>query len=132
MEDRRIVFYDGECGLCNRIVQFILKNEKNDFLFFCSLNSEFANKFLTDHIGINGIDPNTFYYYHRNKIFTKSTAALMLLPNLKWYWQFLTLFWILPKQLRDWGYNQIALKRYRLMVQSCFLPDKKQRKRFLN
>ena len=45
MENDTIVFYDGDCGLCNRVVQFILRNERNQKLVFCALQSEFGSNF---------------------------------------------------------------------------------------
>ena len=45
MENRSILFYDGECGVCSRTVRFILKNERSKELFFCSLQGDFAINF---------------------------------------------------------------------------------------
>lgn len=129
METRIIVFYDGECGFCNRIVQFIINNESNHTIFFATLNSDFAKEFLKQKLEI--IDPNTFYLYDGNALFSMSTASLKLLNFLKWYWHFFKIFWIFPKFLRDWGYKQIAKRRHYLSDQACFLPNDEQRKRFL-
>jgi predicted DCC family thiol-disulfide oxidoreductase YuxK len=101
MGKKTIVFYDGDCGFCNRVVGFILKNEKDQRIFFAALHSDFATKFLTQKT--DKIDPNTFYFFDGKVLYTKSTAALKLLKHLKWYWQLLSIFWIFPKILRDWG-----------------------------
>jgi predicted DCC family thiol-disulfide oxidoreductase YuxK len=129
MEERIIVFYDGACGFCNRVVQFIFKYEKWNTIYFAPLNSDFAKEFLSQNL--KKIDPNTFYLYDGKSVFSKSTAALKLLAFLKWYWLFLRVFWIIPKFIRDWGYEQIAKRRHVLATQACFLPDDEQRKRFL-
>ena len=39
-----IILYDGVCGLCNRLVQFLLKHDKHGRLRFASLQSEFAER----------------------------------------------------------------------------------------
>jgi predicted DCC family thiol-disulfide oxidoreductase YuxK len=129
MGERTLVFYDGECGFCNRVVGFILKNEKDQRIFFAALHSDFAKNFLAQKT--DKIDPNTFYFFDGKVLYDKSTAALKLLRHLKWYWHLLGIFWIFPKFLRDWGYHQIASRRHYLASQSCFLPDVDQRKRFL-
>ena len=50
-----IVFYDGVCGLCNRLVQFLLKHDREGRLRFASLQSDFAAKVLGRH----GFDPES-------------------------------------------------------------------------
>ena len=44
-----IVLYDGVCGLCNRLVQFVLKNDRNDVFRFASLQSKLAEQILVRH-----------------------------------------------------------------------------------
>ena len=130
MEARIIVFYDGECGFCNRIVHFIIRNENNNSIFFAPLKGTFAKEFLSQNL--DEIDPNTFYLYNGKGLFFKSSAVLKLLDYFKWYWKFLKIFWILPKFFRDWCYAQIAKRRHKLASPTCFLPDSEQRKRFLD
>jgi predicted DCC family thiol-disulfide oxidoreductase YuxK len=132
MNGQIIVFYDGDCGFCNRVVQFVLKHEKNESIYFSALQSDFAKQFLEAKIGSGNIDPNTFYLFNGKKISSKSNAALTLLSFLKWPWQFLNVLWIFPKFFRDWCYVQIALHRHRLAPKGCFLPDERQRIRFLS
>lgn len=132
MKERIVVFYDGDCGFCNRVVQFVLKHEKNESIYFSALQSEFATRFLETRIGSENIDPNTLYLFNGRKILSKSTAALTLLSFLKWPWQFLNAFWIFPKFFRDWCYSQIALRRHHIASKFCFLPEPHQHKRFLS
>jgi len=49
-----IVLYDGVCGLCNRLVQFILNRDTSDRFRFASLQSDFAQQLMTKH----GVDPH--------------------------------------------------------------------------
>jgi predicted DCC family thiol-disulfide oxidoreductase YuxK len=132
MKDRIIIFYDGDCGFCNRVVRFVLNHEKNESIYFSALQSEFAIRFLETHIGSENIDSNTLYLFNGKKILSKSTAALTLVSFLKWPWQFLNVFWILPKIFRDWCYTQIALRRHHIASKFCFLPTTRQQKRFLS
>ena len=41
-----IVFFDGECGLCSRVVRFINRYEKKEVISFSPLQSDFAIKVL--------------------------------------------------------------------------------------
>ncbi len=132
MKERIIVFYDGDCGFCNRVVQFVFRHEKDQSIYFSALQSDFSKQFLEGKMGLENIDPNTFYLYNGKEILSKSTAALTLLSFLKWPWQFFKVVWIFPKFIRDWLYSQIALRRHHLAPKVCFLPNENQRKRILS
>ena len=41
-----IVFYDGACPLCSRVVRFLLRHEKNNSMKFAMLQGSFAKEFL--------------------------------------------------------------------------------------
>ena len=55
-----IILYDGVCGLCNRLVQFVLKHDSQDRFRFASLQSDFAAQFLRRH-GAAPEDLDTMY-----------------------------------------------------------------------
>ena len=121
-----IVFFDGECGLCSRVVRFIYKNENNNKIYFSPLQSEYAINALNQK-NINP-DLNTFYFYHNNKVYDKSSAALKIIPFLKWYYYFLLIFWIVPKFIRDYIYRLIANNRMKFYKEVCeFIPDLNKR-----
>ena len=58
------VFYDGDCGLCNYWVQWILKNDHQKQFLFSALQSEFSQKFLKD----NGFEKRGESYNGENDI----------------------------------------------------------------
>lgn len=124
-----IVFYDGDCGLCNFIVQFILKNERKEKLMFCSLQSEFAIEFLKEK-GYDATLLNTLYFYNGSRIFRKSSAALQIIRYLKPIWWFLLIFWIVPWFVRDIFYDGIASIRKKIILTSCSL-EKRNSTRFI-
>ena len=49
-----IILYDGVCGLCNRLVKFVLKRDQEDRFRFAKLQSNFARELLQQH----HCDPN--------------------------------------------------------------------------
>ena len=115
-----IIFYDAACPLCSRVVRFILKNERNENLFFSALQGKHAMSFLPNE-GILEIDMKTFYLFKAGRIYDRSTAALRLIPYLKWYFNVFLVFWIFPKVLRDFFYNVVSKYRYRLFKDRCEL-----------
>ncbi len=55
-----IILYDGVCGLCNRLNQFILRRDPDAIFRFASLQSPFAERILSRH-GANPQDLDTVY-----------------------------------------------------------------------
>ncbi len=125
-----IVFYDGDCGFCNRSVQFILKNEKNQELHFAALQSNYSQDFFKANHFPNP-DLSTFYYWNGSELFSKSTAALQLLNQLKNRFQLLKIGYILPKKLRDKMYDFVAKRRHQISNGFCVIPSVENKKRFI-
>jgi predicted DCC family thiol-disulfide oxidoreductase YuxK len=126
--DANILFFDGECGLCNRTIQFILKHEKDSTLKFSSLQSSFAEKTFAQMNDGNFGD--SILFYSKGRIYSKSTAALFLIPFLKWYCKPLVVFWLIPKYLRDLIYDLIARNRKRFF-KTCSITNANENNRFL-
>ena len=116
--DKSIVFYDAACPFCSKVVRFILKQEKKKQLFFSSLQGEFTKSFLPKY-GVSEVDLSTFYLFQEDHVYSKSTAALRLLPYLKWYLFLFNIFWIIPPFIRDFLYDIIAKNRYKLFRDTC-------------
>ena len=128
--DRKIIFYDGECGFCNLSVQFVLNHERNNDIYFSSLQSDYASVFFKS-LELPNPDLSTFYFFNNGVLFEKSTAALKVLPNLKWYLQIAVIGWIVPRFLRDKLYDFVAKRRKKLARGFCVLPTIEQQQRFL-
>ncbi|MGG1600540.1 MULTISPECIES: thiol-disulfide oxidoreductase DCC family protein [Paenibacillus] len=128
-----LIFYDGVCGFCQRIVQFILPRDRNARFRFVAIQSDIGRKLLLHH----GMDPDalsTFVLLDRGKVYTRSTAGLRVLRGLGGGWPLLYAFMAVPRPIRDAVYEWIARHRYRFFGRSdaCLLPDSKARERFLD
>lgn len=121
-----VVFFDGDCGLCSRVVRFIYRHEKKAKISFSPLQSDFAIKILAK----NNIKPdlNTFYFYYNDTLTDRSSGVLKIIPFLKWYFSFLLIFWIFPKFIRDYFYNLIAKNRLKIYKDVCsYSPELNKR-----
>jgi predicted DCC family thiol-disulfide oxidoreductase YuxK len=133
-----IIFYDGICGLCNRLVQFVLKHDKRDYFRFAALQSELASTTLQRH----NRDPHDLdtvyvvveYEQPAERLLARSDAILFLLKHLGGVWKLAAVGKVLPRSLRDAIYKLVARNRYRVFgkYESCMLPDPKQRAKFLD
>src|SRR6266850_4623548 len=134
-----IILYDGVCGLCNRLNQFVLKRDKDDRFLFAALQSEFASNVLKRH-GVNPQILDTMYLllnYSQpdERLVERSDAAVQILEELGGVWRALaSIAQLLPRRIRDKAYNLIARNRYQFFgkYQICQLPDEGYRSKFLD
>lgn len=125
------VFYDGDCGFCNHWVQWILKNDGKDQFLFASLQSEFGQKFLNER-GLENKIFSTLYLWKPNVFYLKkSQAALKIARILGGKFAIIGNFNFFPVLLSDCVYDQIAKNRTKLASQKCFLPNEKERAKFV-
>ena len=131
------MLYDGVCGLCNRLNQFLLKRDKHDRLRFASLQSSLAESLTLRH-GANPKDLDTVYVVVDHNLPTehllsRSDAIIYVLTQLGGIWKGIGLAKILPKAVRNIAYNIVAKNRYRVFGKhdSCMLPDPKNKEKFL-
>ena len=133
-----IVLYDGVCGLCNRMVQFVLKLDRNAAFRFASLQSPFAARILTRH-GANPTDLDTFYVVVNDneageKLLSRSYAVAYVLKQVGGIWKLAAVVLdMMPRVLCELAYNAVARNRYRIFgrYDSCPLPSPETRSRFL-
>jgi len=124
-----ILFFDGQCVLCNNTVKWILSNEKDHDILFCPLNSIFAMQFIPD--SLKNID--SVILYKNNKFYIYFDVVLSIVPHLKWYWKILYVLYLVPTFLRNKIYKWIARNRKKWFGQtdSCFLMNSQWKDRMV-
>jgi len=127
-----IIFFDGVCNLCNNSVQFIIKRDKKNKFKFASLQSSFAKNNLSKHIDVDKLE--SIVLLNEDKLYSKSTAALLIARELSGMWPMFYVFIIIPSFIRDWFYNVIAKNRYRIFGKkdSCMIPSPAFKEKFLD
>jgi predicted DCC family thiol-disulfide oxidoreductase YuxK len=128
-----IIYFDGVCNLCNRSVQFIIKNDKKKIFRFASLQGKGGQQMLRK-AGLPLDDLNSFILQEGDKIFTRSTAALRMFRKLPGGWKLFYGFMILPRFIRDGVYKWVARNRYRWFGKKdeCMVPGPGVKERFLD
>ncbi len=130
-EDKHIVFFDGDCGVCNFWVQWILERDRKDQFMFASLQSDFGQKFLSER-GLETKVFNTLYLWKPGKYYlTKSRAVLKIADILGGIYKLSAVGKIFPSFLSDKAYDLVSRNRMKLANQKCFLPDAHQKKKFI-
>ena len=69
--------------------------------------------------GFTEVDMSTFYLLDNGQLYKRSSAALRLIPYLKWFWIWLNIFWLFPKFLRDPMYVVVSRNRYKIFKRKC-------------
>ncbi|MEE6127886.1 DCC1-like thiol-disulfide oxidoreductase family protein [Chryseobacterium arthrosphaerae] len=130
-EKKHIVFFDGDCGVCNFWFQWILERDRKDQFMFASLQSEFGQQFLSER-GLNTQEFNTMYLWKPGRYYLiKSQAVLAIANILGGIYKLSAVGKILPSFIRDKAYDMISRNRMKLANQKCYLPDQHQKKKFI-
>ena len=122
-ENKKIILFDGVCNLCDKTIQTIIKNDKEDVFRFAPLQSDIGRQIVNER-GIDTerldsvilIEPGVAYYH-------KSTAALEIAKHLRGY-SWLRHFKSVPEGMRDSIYEVVAKNRYKWFGKkdTCMVP----------
>lgn len=136
MSRNHLVFYDGECGLCDWFVQFLLKHDTKERFVFAPLQGETAAQYLqnlppeikfTDSLIL--IENYRSSYPH---VFILAKGALRIAWLLGWPWMLLGCLSFLPGWMFNWIYRLVAQNRHYFLADStCKIPSSDQKERFL-
>ena len=126
-----ILFFDGVCGLCNGLVDWLLPRDKHQRMKFSTLQGTTAKALLP--VALTQ-DLDTVVVWYRGKVLLRSDAILACLSELGGVWKLVALLKIIPRPLRDTVYGFIARHRYGWFGQrqTCRLPLPGERLRFLD
>lgn len=125
-----IVFYDGDCGFCNRSVNYVLKHDKTKSIHYAALQAEITKDIFLKNVWPEA-DLSTFYLMQNGVLYQKSKAAFKVLKFFPWYMQWLHIFRIVPIGIRDWVYDQVAKRRRKISKGYCVMPNEREMKLFL-
>ncbi len=127
LEDKTIVFFDGDCALCSRVVRFLMQRDKNRILYFAPLQGEVSQ----DILQLNTETFNTIYLQSNSKIYKKSTAALKAIASLGGIWSLSKILLLVPPFVRDSIYDLISRNRKTLFRSDCRIPNREESVRIL-
>lgn len=121
MEVQRVVFYDGVCGLCNKLVKFLIKKDVKETFRYAALASERAQVIPTKLANTDSL-----VYFRNDKFYIKSNAGLRIIHDLGGFYKLVMIFWLVPRFIRDYVYDHIAKRRYKRhgKFETCPIPEK--------
>lgn len=129
---KSIIVFDGECLMCNRFILFILRKDIQEKHFFTTQQSEFWKEYI-QKIPREYKVIDSILLLQDGVILTYSTAIIKIFRSLGGLYSLFSVFYIIPKSLRDRLYKYMAKHRLFLFGQadSCLLLDKTKNYRIL-
>lgn len=127
-----VVLYDGVCNLCDFAVRFILPRDPRGVFRFASLQGN-QGKTLA-HSAVKGDPLESIVLLQDGRVYRYSSAVLRIAGHLKFPWNLLVIFWVIPAPIRDALYRWVARNRYRWFgkQETCLLPRPEWKSRFLD
>lgn len=133
---RAVLFYDGECGLCNASVRFLLRRDRRAVLRFASLQSPLGQRTLR-RLGLPTEDFDSMVFMpdlDGGEFHLRTDGVTAVLQALGGRWGAVGR-WArrVPAPWRDAAYRLVARLRYRIWgeYKPTPLPDPAWASRFL-
>lgn len=125
-----VLFFDGLCGTCNTIVDFLLRVDTAGKIRYAPLQGSYAARELS---AADVQDLQTLVFRtEQGEILRRSSAMAAIFALLPLPWRLVALIRFVPAPLRDFFYNLYARNRYILggKRESCRMPTAAERDRF--
>jgi predicted DCC family thiol-disulfide oxidoreductase YuxK len=127
-----LILFDGVCNLCSWSVQFLAPRDRNQVLWFASIQSAAGQAVLAD-CSIPLVDWESFVLVEDGHAYFKSEAFFRILRFMTFPWPLLRIGLILPRRFADWLYDPVARNRYAVFGKkaACMVPSRELAARFL-
>lgn len=116
---RPVLLYDGECGLCNRLVRVLLRADRAGRLNYAPLQSAPAQAYLrVQGLPLKDFDSLVFVPDWENPVLKdyrlRTDGALSACAVVGGIWRIVAWLRVLPMGVRDPFYKLVARTRYAL------------------
>jgi predicted DCC family thiol-disulfide oxidoreductase YuxK len=131
-DHENLILFDGVCKLCNAWSNFIIRHDHGRKFRLASVQSP-EGKAILAHFGYPTERFDTMLVVRRGACHEKSAAFFAVMGELGFPWKAVLVFKPIPRRLRDWLYDRIALNRYALFgkYDVCLLPTPDHAARYL-
>src|SRR5262245_6045945 len=118
-----LILFDGVCNLCNASVHWIIERDPRRIFRFASLQSA-AGRAALAASGATAAPLESVVLIDRARIYTRSDAAIRIARRLGLPWSAVAVAVLVPRRLRDAGYDWVARNRYGWFGrrESCLRP----------
>ena len=123
-DSRPLVVFDGDCILCSRSMRLLARADRKG-QFRMTPAQQPLGQALYAHLGLPTDRFDTYLVLADGLIHQRSDALVAMARRLPWPWRAAALLRLVPRRLRDGGYDLLARNRYRLFGRkvACGLAD---------
>jgi predicted DCC family thiol-disulfide oxidoreductase YuxK len=113
---KETIFYDGSCGLCHRVVQFVLAEDRRAHFVLSPLQGSTYTEMVTEQDRRRL--PDSFVVMdHSGRLLVRSDAFIHIAQRLGGLWRITGIILsAIPAGIRDGGYRLVASIRHRLFA----------------
>ncbi len=128
----KIILFDGVCGLCNGVVDFLMRVDRDHVFRFAPLQGSTATELRERHPSIP-TDLSSMVLVDDGVVYLRAKGITRGARYLPWPWRIGYAFFFLPAWLTDLLYGIVARTRYRLFGKKevCRIPEAHERERLL-
>ncbi len=129
---RPLIVFDGDCVFCSRSMRVVARADRAGRFRMASAQQPLGQA-LYRHLGLPTDRFDTYLVLIEGRFHQRSDALIAMAGLLPWPWRATRLLRLVPRRLRDSGYDLIARHRYRLFGRrpACGLADPALRDRLL-
>lgn len=137
--DRPIIFFDGDCVMCNGFVDLLLAIDRKGLFYLSPLQGKSAAQYLPplpdnrEEWSIYYLSPHDSSSGEGAALYSQSDAVLQICQHLGGVWALAGVGNGIPAIVRDAVYRLVARNRYRLLGRrsTCRVPTEAEQSRFL-
>lgn len=131
-EGAAVAVLDGTCALCSFGGRLIARFDRRARIRICPVQTELGRALLT-HYGIDPEDPESWLFLAEGRAWRAFDAWIRVAETCGGVGRLLSVFWILPRPVRDWIYRRVARNRIALFGRAdiCALPDPRLKARLI-
>ena len=113
-----VFVYDSNCLICSRFIQLIIQLDREERIYFTSLNSKYAKYLVQKHTILVDKDINysSALFIENNTVYYYSSSIIRLFYYFKYPWKFIYLFNFIPHTFRDYLYKIFSNNRYKFKI----------------
>lgn len=117
------MFYDGQCGLCQSLVQWLVRCGGAKTFYFTPLGGITYQNFRDD--GVKFPQSDSVIFYENGACWDRSEAVVRLARYLPFPWKLLAGLRLVRRSWRDRLYDFMARRRRRWFkaADACMRPD---------
>ncbi len=133
-DTHEVLFYDGGCGLCHRVVKFVLKHDHLGYFHFAPMNGTYYIERFNEEERKELME-KVVLLFPDGKMLTGTDAILHIFEKLDAPWTiFAPAMKLVPRMLRDAAYNTVSHLRKKMFAKPpmvCPTMDPDEEKRFI-